>query len=304
MSAIYAFASANVRSLAGGAAAALLLALGAPASACDLTVEAAEAVRIDYNPFAIGVSSGPLDLVFQNRSDKACDLRLLLADDLGNPQPNVRLGGVVVEFRPREASGLLRRDTEPGAFRLKVPGLGKARAELDAAIVQNAVVEAGDHEADLYLVIQADDGALVPAPTPLRVILRSAPRAQVNIAGSAGAYGSGSSVEVVDFGDAVTGQTRRVFVQVRANAESTLSVKSEHRGVMRHLGMGDAGTVIAYRLALAGSAIDLSDIWTQRVDPPRTLDGVSLPLDFTLGEVAGQMSGRYEDVLTIDISPH
>lgn len=303
MSAKFVHRSHSGRGLAG-AAAGLFLVLAAPAVACDLMVEPPQAVRIEYNPFAVGASTGPLDIEFQNRSDSACELRLRLVDDIGDPKPAIDLGGVVVEFRPREASGLFRRDLEPGVFLLSVAGNETVRAEIDAAVVHNAVVEAGDHLADLRLAIEGPGGEPAVPAVPLRVILRSAPRAQVNIAGSAGAFGSGSSVEVVDFGLAATGVTRRVFVQVRANAESTLTVKSQHHGVMRHLEMGEAGTVVAYGLELDGQPVDLSETWTRLVDPPRTLEGVSLPMDFTLGPVAGQMSGRYEDLLTIDISPN
>lgn len=291
-------------SFAGLAATVVLLFLPRPALACDLVVEPPEAVRIEYNPFAVGASSGPLDIVFRNRADTACALRLLLIDDIGQPLPALSLGGVIVEFRPRETSGLFRRDVEPGAFLLDIAPGATVRAELDAAVVLNAVVEAGDHPADLRLsILPSDPATAAPPPVPLRVILRSAPRAQVNIAGAAGAFASGSSVEVVDFGDAVAGTTRRVFLQVRANTEATLSVTSEHHGVLRHVELQEGGTVLAYALELDGDVVDLSDRWTRAIDPPRTLDGVSLPMDFTLGEVAGRMSGPYEDLITIDITP-
>lgn len=302
MSAKYAHLPLSPGILAAGVG--LVLCLASSARACELAAEAPEAVRIEYDPFAVGSSSGPLDLQFENRSDTACKLRLRLTDDLGEPRATIVLGGAIVEFRPRESSGLLRRDLEPGVFLLDITAGQTVRAEVDALVVQNAVVDAGEHQTDLRLAVEGTDGSAAIPAVPLHVILHSAPRAQVNIAGSAGAFGSGSSVEVVDFGLAATGVKRRVFVQVRANAESTLSVKSEHRGVMRHLEMGEAGTVVAYLLELDGESVDLSRDWTRLVDPPRTLAGVSLPLDFTLGAVSGQMSGRYEDLLTIDIWPN
>lgn len=273
------------------------------ALACELTMETPEAVRIDYNPFALGASSGPLDIVLHNGSGTACELRLSLLDDLGEPLPGLTLGGVAIEFRPRETSGVFRRDVEPGVFLLSVPPGGATTAELDALVISDVVVEAGEHSADLRLAILMPEGDAA-AILPLRLVLQSTPRAQVNIAGSAGAFGSGSTVEVVDFGTAATGLTRRVFVQVRANAASTLTVNSEHRGVMRHTEVAEGGTVVPYSAELDGHLIDLSETWVHRVDPPRTIQGVSLPLDFTLGAVTGQMSGRYEDLLTIDISPN
>lgn len=280
------------------------LILTTPAAACDLAVETPAAVRIEYNPFAVGASTGPVDILFQNRSDTACELRLLLIDDVGDPLPQVTLGGAIIGFRPREASGLFRRDTEPGAFVLTVPPNSTTRAEMDAVVLHDAVVEAGQHQTDLRLLIRSADGEPAPPPIPLRVILQSAPRAQVNIAGASGAFGSGSSVEVIDFGLAATGATRRAFLQVRANTRSTVAIRSEHHGVMRHLEMGETGSVVAYQLELDGDAVDLTEVWTRSVDPPRTLAGIDFPLDFTLGTISGQMSGRYEDLITIDITPN
>lgn len=303
MSVKFMFAHPEALGLGALAALAGLFAPWGPALACELTTEAPEAVRIEYNPFAVGASSGPLDLVFRNQGDSACALRLVLIDDVGDPVPALTLGGAVLEFRPRESSGLFRRDVEPGAFLLDIDAGSTVRVGIDAAVVQNAVVEAGEHPADLRLSILFLDGRPPPTPIPLRILLQSAPRAQVNIAGAAGVYGSGSSVEVVDFGAAVTGVTRRVFVQVRANTRSSLSVKSEHHGVMRHVEGGEQGAAITYNVDLDGQRIDLREVWSSIVDPPRTLDGLSLPLDFTLGQVGGQMSGRYVDLLTIDISP-
>lgn len=280
------------------------LALTTPAAACDLVVETPAAVRIEYNPFAVGASSGPVDLVFQNRSDTACELHLRLIDDVGDPLPEVTLGGAVVGFRPREASGLLRSDIERGAFVLNLAPDSTTRAEMDAVVLHDAVVEAGQHQADLRLLIQSSDGEPTPPPAPLRVILQSVARAQVNIAGASGAFGSGSSVEVIDFGLAATGVTRRAFLQVRANTRSTVTIRSEHHGVMRHLEMEETGSVVAYQLELDGDPVDLTRVWTRSVDPPRTLAGVDFPLDFTLGTISGQMSGRYEDLVTIDITPN
>ena len=133
MSAKFAHLPPSLAALAAGVG--LVLCLAPPARACDLVVEAPEAVRIDYDPFAVGASSGPLDVQFENRSDTACELRLRLVDDLGEPRPGIELGGATVEFRPRESSGVLRRDLDPGVFLLGVPGNQSARAEIDALVI-------------------------------------------------------------------------------------------------------------------------------------------------------------------------
>lgn len=275
------------------------------AQACDLALtRTPSAVVIDYNPFAVGPSAGALDLGLKNQGDAECDLRLSFIDEAGVPAASLALGGVGVQFRPRESSGLRTSELEPGVFRYTLSGQASGDAQLDTAIVVDAVPDAGTYAADLKLLIQDEEGKLLVPPLPVRVQLVSTPRAQLNLAGAAGAFGSGSSVEVVDFGDAVTGATRRIFVQVRANAPSTLSISSEHRGVMRRLGDVETPSNVPYTVELQGDPVDLSAPWTKAIDPPRTLAGASLPMLFTLGAVSGQMAGKYQDVLTIDISPH
>lgn len=292
--------------LAGSLALAAVLALAASdARACDLAMsQSPSTVVINYNPFAIGPSSGAIDLGLKNQGDEACELRLSFVDDGGAAVSSLALGGVGVQFRPREASGLQTSDVEPGVFRYTLAGKATGQAQLDAAIVVDAVPDAGTYASDLKLLVKDADGTALLAPIPVRMQLVSTPRAQLNLAGAAGAFGSGSSVEVVDFGDASTGLTRRIFVQVRANAPSVISIKSEHGGVMRRQGDVETESNVAYAVELDGAAVDLTAPWTKDVDPPRTLAGMSLPMLFTLGEVKDQMAGRYQDVIAIDISPH
>ena len=197
------------------------------------------------------------------------------------------------------------RTPDPNPGWLSDDELVEIRRRLPLLYVE-AVPEAGEHAADLQLIVRdTDRNELLPS-VPVRVVLVSTPRAQLNLAGAAGAFGSDSSVEVVDFGDAVTGATRRIFVQVRANTPSILTIKSEHRGAMRRVTDDKIATEssVPYAVDLAGEAVDLSALWSKDVDPPRTLAGMSLPMSFTLGAVGSQMAGRYEDILTIDVSPN
>jgi hypothetical protein len=285
-------------------AAVLLAAFVAGSSrACELAAEDPAAVLIDYNPFVIGQASGPLDILFVNRSGMACDLRLRLVDDVGVPLQGTSVAGVDVLFVPRESSGVLHRGNDLGLFQLDIAPNDTVRAELDATVVNHMVAEAGEHATNLYLAVTDADGQPLLPRIPVRLILKSTPRAQINIAGSAGTFGSGSTVEVIDFGEAATGLTRRAFLQLRANTEATLTVRSEHHGAMRHIEGGEAGSTVPYSVELDGIPVDLAEAWIHRVDPPRTLDGISMPLDFTLGLVAGQMSGKYEDLITIDVTP-
>lgn len=274
------------------------------AKACDLAlVEGTQTARIEYNPFAVAPTPGALDLGLENKGEAECDLRLSFTDETGIEVTSVMLGGVEVRFRPRESSGVQLADVQKGVFQYLLAAGSKGVAQLDAVVVRGAVADAGEYGVDLRLLVKNVDGTELIPSTPVRVVLQSTPRAQLNLAGAAGAFGEGLSVEVVDFGEAVTGATRRIFVQIRANAPSILSIKSEHGGVMRRVEKAENATVVPYAVDLDGEAVDLTSLWTKEIDPPRTLDGVSLPMNFILGLINGQMGGRYEDLITIDVSP-
>lgn len=287
-------------------AAAVAALSGATATqACDLgLVEGPQPIRIEYNPFAVAPTPGALDVGFENKGEGECDLRLSFTDDADMEVTRAVLGGVGVQFRPRESSGVQAADVQRGVFQYLLPPGTRGVAQMDAVVVQNAVADAGEYGVDLRMRVRNVDGVDLMSPIPLRLVLQSTPRAQLNLAGAAGAFGSGASVEVVDFGEAATGATRRIFVQVRANAPSTLSIKSQHGGVMHRVEEVENGTVVPYAVELDGEMVDLSTLWTREIDPPRTLAGIALPMTFVLGLINGQMGGRYEDLITVDISPN
>lgn len=293
--------------LAAGAAsllAAAVLSSAASAQTCDLVLtEGPQTVRIEYNPFAIGPSSGALDIGLENRGEAACDVRMSFTDEVGVEVTSVVLGNVGVQFRPREASGVQMADVQTAVFQYQLPPGAKGQAQFDAAVVQGAVADAGEYGVNLRLVMKTADGQTIGSPIPVRLILQATPRAQLNLAGAAGAFGTGSSVEVVDFGEAIAGATRRIFLQVRANTLATVSIASQYGGVMHRVEEAPNAPTLPYAVELDGDEVDLSGLWTKQIDPPRTLAGISIPMSFVLGSVAGAMEGRYADVLTIDISP-
>lgn len=288
-----------------GALVLAMLGLATTAEACDLAlIEGTQTVRIEYNPFAVGPSPGALDVALENRGEGECDLRLSFTDEAGIEVTNIMLGGVGVQFRPRESSGVQAVDVQRGVFQYLLASGSKGVAQLDAVVVREAVADAGEYGVDLRLRVQGGDGHDLMAPIPVRLALQSTPRAQLNLAGAAGAFGTGSSVEVVDFGEAVTGAKRSIYVQVRANAPSTLSIRSEHGGVMHRVEEAENATVMTYAVELDGQVVDLSGQWSREINPPRTLAGIALPMIFVLGDVSGKMSGRYEDLITINVSPN
>lgn len=307
MSVAYRYSSPDPRRAGITLALALLAALGfgLEAEACELRLARAPAtVRIDYDPFAIARPPGRLDLELVNDGGEPCELELRLLDVNGQPLRSLDLGGAGVGFRAREGSALAAGDPQPNRFRLVLAPGAATTAQLDAFVGTEAVVEAGEHRAIIRAEIGPESGPPLIRIDPLEVVLASPPRAQMNIAGVAGAFGSSDSVGVIDFGDGRTGSVKRAFLQVRANTQSRLTFQSEHAGTLRRPGSLSEESVIDYSVTLDGRPVDLRHASTHDVDPPRDLAGVSLPLEFQLGVVGHQMAGRYEDLLTISISPN
>jgi len=135
------------------------------------------------------------------------------------------------------------------------------------------------------------------------LIIRSIPRAQLNITGVAGSFGEGNPLSVIDFGVAESGETRGVFIQVRANTVSQLSISSEHQGFLIHKDTPDTAQPISYEARLEDELLDLTGIVIKEYDLPLTYEGRSLAFDLTLGNISGAMAGDYEDTITIEFSP-
>jgi hypothetical protein len=294
-------------SLKGSLAA--LLAAGAalhaaPSQACQLrVVKTPEQVRIPFDPFAVSRTAGRLDVELENSGETACELEMVVNDAAGTPIRLVRPAGVEVEFRPREGSAIRRDSTRPGVFTFLIPPKTATRAELDAVALSEGVTEPGDHRADIQLELRRPNGDLYASRLPLAVVLSTPARAQANIAGAAGAFGTGASVDVIDFGPAVTGATKRAFLQVRANTKAKVTINSENKGRLLHEEYGEKAPVFTYALSLDQTPVDLTAVAVRELTVPRTLEGASLPMDFVLGEFAGQMAGTYKDIVTIDIAP-
>jgi hypothetical protein len=299
-------ASASPRWLLA-AAITTVLAAASPAEAdpCDLRLARDPVpVRIDYDPFAFSRPPGRLDLDLVNDGDGRCDLELRLLDLDGQPLHSLRLDQVALEVRLREGGVAGATRLDPNRFSLSVPAGAPTTVAFDLMVLSDAVAEAGEHHAAFRAEIGPAGGVPVVLIGPIDVVLASPPRAQLNIAGAAGAFGSTSSVEVIDFGEARPGAVKRAFLQIRANTSSRLTFRSEHGGSLRRLGAAEDEAGIDYRVTLDGELLDLRQQAVRRVDPPRTVQGQSLPLDFELGATSSRRSGYYEDLLMVDIDPN
>lgn len=296
--------SHTVRScLLAGLAVGLGLTVASPSFAdCTLQIsQAPPSVRLDYDPFLPANAPARLALKIQNAGGEACEADLALVDVPGVAVVRQPLGrtGLMLEMRP--GTGVTRA-TQPFVFHVNVPGGETLETDFDVVVVEDAVVEAGLYSQPLTLELRQTDGTVAYDRAPVVIDVTALPRAQLNLSGSRGAFGTGASVSVVDFGDAETGKTRQLFVQTRTNSAARLTFTSANRGRLRLQEEAPAEAYLDYIVAFEGGALDLSQVATRDVDPPRTYAGQSYDLVLSLGEVGGARAGRYSDELTIEIS--
>ncbi len=128
-------------------------------------------------------------------------------------------------------------------------------------------------------------------------------RAQVNIAGASGAFGTPFALSEIAFGTLTTGATKGAIVQVRATSPVSIAVSSQNQGKLKHKTVtADPG--VPYSMQLDGTAVGLAGAsFSLNRSPPITLDGINYPMSLTIGDVAGRPSGEYQDTLTINVAP-
>ena len=278
----------------------------ARATSCDALISnVAPVSTIAYDPFD-GVSrSTTFEVELKNNGPDACSLSIAVASqNMGNNR-YFKDGGnqlrYVVEWTdgddlpnninsPRGWFQLQAGQTKPVALRVKVPsGLIAPASTYDDTLTLRAYKAGSSTQVGPERTAHAD--AIVEA------------RAQVNIAGTSSSHFGSFGVDQIDFHTLTTGETRDAIVQVRATKAVTISVSSQHAGILQHKVLAsDPG--VPYSMRLAGENVILTGPPFSLIrNPPVSLDGASYPMKLTIGDVAGRPAGTYQDMLTITVSP-
>ncbi len=274
----------------------------AQAETCQLRIDGPPpSVQLDYDPFVPATAPSKMTFRLMNPQAEDCAIDLALTERPGEPtvRPMVGDTGLVVELRP---AGKLGRTSVPGVFTAMVPAGETAEVSFDVVILTDAVVQSGQYAHELTLELRSTGSAVAYEQAPVVLNLIALPRAQMNLSGSRGDFGTGASVSVVDFGRAETGKVRQVFVQTRANNAARLTFTSANRGQLLLVGENPERAALDYTVALEDHVLDLSQVATRDIDPPRTYAGQAFELLLTLGKVEGARAGDYSDELTIEIS--
>lgn len=269
-------------------------------------VEVPESSIIGYDPFLPGSAVQQFTFELANPNSTECRFDIALLSPTGDPALLIDVNdtNVVFEIRPVANGDTLAVTATPGVYRAIIPANESKHFNFEALVVQDAVASAEDHIVPIQFQLrQPDTIAPLGQSWFTNLILRSVPRAQLNISGASGSFGDGASMSVIDFGIAETGKTRRVFVQIRANTLAQLTIDSENNGQLIHKENPEKALPIPYSARLDASEINLETMYIQDFDIPRTYSGQSLPFELTLGDISGAMAGDYEDTLTIEFSP-
>ncbi len=272
-------------------------------------VEVPKQIIINYDPFLPGITVVPLRFSLEGGDD---DCRFSLAVSLQNALPTSRYQfadtGVEIELRTGNDQAGLRKTKTDGVFSLRVDDGDDEDQQaheytLDLVVIEDAVAAAEDHIVSLDFKLS--EGANIDAPINTwrtDLVLRSLPRAQINLSGTTGGFGDVGSLSSVDFGIAKEGAQRLIYLQLRANTASTLTVVSENRGVLKHKAEKGAPT-IAYQAELGDEPVDLSKPYEREFDLPKTYAGESHPFTLTLGDPSSAMAGKYSDIIVFEFSP-
>lgn len=288
--------------------ASLVFAIQAQA-ACNGALTAGTAPSVSYDPFsgeAIVTAT-----VNATKTNNSCTPALVITGSGTSPNRVVTSSGSTLAYTVSNPAGTIYQNNT-SSQNVSVPNNNQAAAQtLTFKVAASQVVNAGTYTDTLTIKLvdssagnaqlAAISGQVTSLTMAVTVTVPS--KSQVNIAGSSGTFGT-FTITTLDFGELAQSAVRSAFVQVRSTASVQITVTSANSGALKRVGTTFQSTV-AYNLSLNSTALDLSTgPKSITVNPPRTIDGTSLPLSITLtGATAGLPAGTYQDVLTVDVVP-
>jgi Spore Coat Protein U domain len=280
-------------------------------AACKGGLTAGVAPVVSYDPFdGEIVMTATVNAV---RNNTSCTPALIITSTASQgAERTVRQGSATLAYAITNASAQVWPNNASSALAIIIPTTDQPAAQtLVVRMAAGQFASTGTYSdvLDITLVdaardnepITADQGMVNRLSVPVTVTVPS--KAQVNIAGSAGSFGT-FALTTLDFGELQQGTARNAFVQVRATTSMRVSVTSANGGALERLGTTYRARV-AYALTLGGTDLPLAaGTQSLRVDQPATVDGESLPLLVTLtGATESLPAGTYQDVLTVDVVP-
>ena len=282
----------------------VLAALAAALAAQTPELSADREPGIIYRPFAGEAADARLRIRIEDAPDGAT---LIAEPSAGAPLVFTAPGAPPLPYRLSTDEGTAAGTDDRLVVPLAPDGDAAAEAVVRLVVDAGPVVPPGTYDAALDLRVAAPDGTVLTELLTVSTAIEVAARAQVVLAGTSGAFDPQSSVGFVDFGTLETGETRRLFVAVRANTQTLVTVTSENAGRMTLRGEERAAAPdapgVSYTVDLDGTVSDLAVPLEVVRAPPLTAAGAAYPFVITIGDVSTLFAGTYRDDIVIDVRP-
>jgi spore coat protein U-like protein len=276
----------------------------APVSAtCLISGSNSGVTQLSYDPFAAVPGIADVEVTLRNDGDETCSAHVYLRPSgnvgtlsSGSDQLSYLLDGNLVAGAPQPG--------EEGPFAISLAAGAEQTLTIRANVAGQQIVPPGTYSDTLQLRAETDVGdPVVLAGSSVLLEANVLARAEMSVSGTAAPPFSAADLAPagIDFGTAVTGASRRVFVNVWANSSVTVEISSANGGMLRHM-ENAALPAIAYSATFDGDPAVLTGLVQAQRSPPATLSGASYEFAVTLGDVSGKFAGSYQDIVTINVA--
>ncbi|QIG79045.1 hypothetical protein [Stakelama tenebrarum] len=275
---------------------------------CDARIISVSSdAAIHYDPFEGDKGVQQLSVIARASGHADCLWGLSLVSDL--PATDWELDGPDggrLRYRILDPAGAEYRNDAESALLVRLPPGEETLLPLRLEIPGGQMFAAGAYRqlVHLRLVALGGSGANDVATQSTMITAIVPARAQINLAGSAGAFGGGDfGFAGLDFGELEQGESRTAFLQLRATRPVTLHIRSENGGNLRRVGGDDR---LPYLLRIMGEEVRLDGATASvAADPPRTMEGESYGIRVTIaGDPGALAAGEYRDIVTIEAVPN
>lgn len=285
------------------AAAALVTGVQAEAACTISARNLTPVVSVTYDPFAAATEIADISVEVANTGDAPCPVRLFARSSTGGNMLLSDSDRLLYRFDNGGIGGGDAGETGPFAATIR-PGQ-KQSIDIRIVVPAQQIVPRGLYKTELALRLVgagSDETAIVAGNAVLRVAVPS--RVEMNISGAATRGSSGPlsmAPASINFGEAHSGQSEHVFVNIWSNGSVNVALSSENHGMLRHI-ENPALPPIGYRTRFDGQAVSLASTVNLTRRPPSSLAGGSYELALTLGDIRQNYAGQYKDVITVSVT--
>ena len=282
-------------------------------SLLDLNIRAIS--RIAYEPFsglpatqklAITLSSN-VDQTSESREPISAEKRLKLIISPTDNNDFLAKGNqqnLLLELIANNQQGRFRRIENMYQQTLRPinpNNIRESEIELTISIPESQYADAGSYRLPLDIELIDMDSGEVLNEEQLVIEISVAKKVYANIAGAHTNRNSSSRFAVVNFGVLKTNDSRRVSIQVRGNSLTEVKIKSENQGRLVH--QKDPDLFVNYSVNVDGIASELDKPLRITRQVGKTLNGVAYPMDIIIGDAENKFSGKYRDIITVEVRP-